>query len=97
MPTYQYRCQSCGDYEVSQRITEAALSSCSTCGKPVERLISAAAFVLKGSGWYTTDYARKSANGTEKKSEDKAAASSDAKPAAAETSGGHACGGGCAH
>jgi putative FmdB family regulatory protein len=102
MPTYEYRCPSCGDFEVVQRITETPLSSCGTCGKPVERLISATAFVLKGSGWYATDYARKAAASGESKSEDKKP-SGDAVAASSETKsetssgGGHCGAGACGH
>src|SRR5262245_523732 len=98
MPTYQYRCQSCGDYEVVQRITESALTSCQSCGNPVERLISPAAFVLKGSGWYTTDYARKSSKESNGDAKNGEAKNGDAKPAAetsAKSTGG--CAGGCSH
>lgn len=63
MPIYEYRCDRCGEFEVTQRITEPALADCPTCSGPVARLISATSFQLKGSGWYVTDYARKGANG----------------------------------
>jgi putative FmdB family regulatory protein len=59
MPTYQYRCNSCGfETEVFQRMTEDALTTCTSCGKEsFERVISAeGGFVLKGSGFYGTDY-----------------------------------------
>jgi len=59
MPIYEYRCDRCGVFEVTQRITEPALSDCPTCNGAVARLISATSFQLKGSGWYVTDYARK--------------------------------------
>ena len=64
MPIYEYRCEKCGEFEVSQRITEAALQRCPTCKRKVRRLISNTSFQLKGSGWYVTDYAR--AGGKEK-------------------------------
>lgn len=89
MPTYQYRCPKCGDYDVTQRITESALSTCATCNSPVERLISAANFVLKGGGWYTTDYARKGSAPSSEKAE--------AKTETKTESSGHSCGGGCDH
>ena len=57
MPTYEYKCEKCGVFEISQRITEDALRTCPTCNGGVERLISASAFHLKGGGWYKTDYA----------------------------------------
>ena len=98
MPTYQYRCPKCGDYDVTQRITESAFSNCATCNSPVERLISAANFVLKGGGWYTTDYGRKGTASAEKKEgEAKAEAKGETKTETKTESSGHACGGGCDH
>ena len=58
MPIYEYQCDKCGVFEVTQRITESALKRCPTCKAKVERIISQTSFVLKGSGWYATDYAR---------------------------------------
>ena len=58
MPIYEYQCDKCGVFEVTQRITENALKKCPTCKGKVERIISSTSFVLKGSGWYVTDYAR---------------------------------------
>lgn len=94
MPTYQYRCPSCGDYELSQRITEAAHTSCNTCGSPVERLISGGNFILKGSGWYTTDYARK---GSSAAASSKSEGEKTSEAPKAEATTGHTCGGGCSH
>jgi putative FmdB family regulatory protein len=58
MPTYEYRCEHCGDFEQNQRITDPPLERCPTCRRKVRRLISNTSFQLKGSGWYVTDYAR---------------------------------------
>lgn len=58
MPIYEYLCPKCGQFEVTQRITENALKRCPTCRSKVQKLISASSFQLKGSGWYLTDYAR---------------------------------------
>jgi len=56
MPTYEYRCKKCGnEFEKVQRITEAPIGRCKKCRGVVERLISQSTFVLKGSGWYTSD------------------------------------------
>lgn len=70
MPTYEYQCNDCGRvFEVRQRITEAALTRCDTCGGTLKRLLSAAPFILKGAGWYVTDYpseSRKKAQESEK-------------------------------
>lgn len=84
MPIYEYRCDRCGEFEITQRITEPALRDCPTCSGPVARLISTTSFQLKGSGWYVTDYARKSANGG--KSEGPAAGA-DAGGSSTESSG----------
>jgi putative FmdB family regulatory protein len=69
MPTYEYECPKCPRvFEVRQRITEPALETCDRCGGPIHRLLSAAPFILKGEGWYVTDYpsdARKKATSAE--------------------------------
>lgn len=60
MPVYEYKCQKCGlEFEAIQKITEKPLKRCKVCSGKVARLISNSSFVLKGSGWYVTDYARK--------------------------------------
>ncbi|HEX7200574.1 MAG TPA: zinc ribbon domain-containing protein [Dongiaceae bacterium] len=58
MPFYEYECQACKFYtEVMQKITDAPLSACPSCGKrPVKKLVSAPVFRLKGGGWYETDF-----------------------------------------
>ena len=58
MPIYEYRCEKCGVFEHTQRITDPALQRCPECKRKVRRLISNTSFQLKGSGWYVTDYAR---------------------------------------
>src|SRR5579883_2514529 len=58
MPIYEYQCDQCGVFEYSQRITEDPLKKCPTCKGKVRRLISHTSFMLKGSGWYATDYGR---------------------------------------
>ncbi len=60
MPIYEYHCGKCGDFEVMQKISDKPLSTCPTCRRKVTKLISSTSFQLKGSGWYITDYARKS-------------------------------------
>jgi|SRR5438105_297765 len=59
MPIYEYQCEKCGTFEVTQRITEKPLGRCPTCKTKVRKLISNTSFQLKGTGWYVTDYARK--------------------------------------
>jgi putative FmdB family regulatory protein len=76
MPTYEYECLKCRRvFEIRQRISEPALTVCDVCGGEVRRLLSAAPFILKGAGWYVTDYpseSRKQALQSEKSSSDKA-------------------------
>lgn len=58
MPLYEYRCQQCGETsEFLQRFDDPPETSCPKCGGSLEKLLSAPAFHLKGSGWYKTDYA----------------------------------------
>ncbi|HVA76606.1 MAG TPA: zinc ribbon domain-containing protein, partial [Candidatus Binataceae bacterium] len=61
MPIYEYKCHKCGVIEVMQRITEHALKKCPNCKSKVERLVSRSSFVLKGTGWYASDYGKKTA------------------------------------
>jgi len=58
MPIYEYRCQQCGhELEKLQRMSDPLLVDCPACEKPaLKKLISAAAFRLKGTGWYETDF-----------------------------------------
>ena len=57
MPTYEYRCPQDHDFEVFQRISDAPGAACPDCGEPSERRISGGAgFLLKGEGFYKTDY-----------------------------------------
>ena len=62
LPLYEYRCEACGArFEVIRKFSDPPLDVCTKCGKgPVEKLLSSPAFQFKGSGWYVTDYARKS-------------------------------------
>ena len=61
MPTYEYRCNACeSEFEVEKRMSDPVQATCPACGSDqTQRLISHSSFVLKGSGWYLTDYARK--------------------------------------
>lgn len=60
MPTYEYKCFSCQHvFEVFQKISDEPVSTCPKCSaEEVKRLLSAAPFHLKGSGWYATDYGK---------------------------------------
>ena len=84
MPTYEYECLKCRRvFEIRQRISEPALTACDVCGGEVRRLLSAAPFILKGGGWYVTDYpseSRKQALKSEKSSEKSSDKSSEKTP-----------------
>ena len=58
MPIYEYQCQACQkQIEALQKISDAPLIDCPQCGKPaLKKQVSAAAFRLKGGGWYETDF-----------------------------------------
>jgi putative FmdB family regulatory protein len=58
MPFYEYECQACKFYtEVMQKISDAPLIRCPSCGKKrLKKLVSAPVFRLKGAGWYETDF-----------------------------------------
>ena len=57
MPIYEYKCTECNEhFEVMQKITDDPLTTCSSCGGELKKLITSTSFVLKGSGWYVTDY-----------------------------------------
>lgn len=93
MPTYEYECPKCPRvFEVRQRITEKPLETCDVCGGPVQRLLSASTFILKGGGWYVTDYpseSRKKAMKAESSSSTGAQSStgSESSPSSSGTSG----------
>lgn len=61
MPIYEYVCNRCGyEFEITQKITDEPLKKCKKCGGKLQKVISNTSFVLKGTGWYKTDYANKS-------------------------------------
>ena len=91
MPIYEYECQQCGKvFETIQKFSDPRLTECQCEEKaPVTKLISAAAFHLKGTGWYVTDFRDKGKKGGDRKEDaggdsagDKAAATDGAKDGA---------------
>jgi len=57
MPIYEYQCTKCNEqFEVMQKMSDDPLTECSSCGGEMKKLITGTSFVLKGSGWYVTDY-----------------------------------------
>ncbi|HET7746709.1 MAG TPA: zinc ribbon domain-containing protein [Vicinamibacteria bacterium] len=77
MPLYEYECPTCGLFEAIRKFSDPPLEACPTCGQPVQKVLSAPAFQFKGTGWYITDYARKS-DGKGKK--DKGESKGEGKP-----------------
>lgn len=69
MPIYEYRCKKCGHLlEIIQKLSDRPLRKCGECGGSLEKLVSRAAFQLKGGGWYSEGY-DKSGKKSDKKSE----------------------------
>ncbi len=63
MPLYEYECKKCGHrFEKIQKFSDKMVKKCPECGGQVEQMISAPAVQFKGSGWYVTDYAKKSSS-----------------------------------
>lgn len=61
MPLYEYQCKKCHHrFERIQKFSDPHVKKCPDCGGPVEQVVSAPAVQFKGSGWYVTDYAKKS-------------------------------------
>ena len=89
MPIYEYRCLECNHQdEHLQKISEPALTVCPSCGKPTyKKLLSAAGFQLKGSGWYATDFRNKGSKPADSKESKKPAESKDTKTDAKPDSG----------
>lgn len=61
MPLYEYQCESCSHrFEKIQKYSDPPIAVCPSCGGPVKKLFSSPAIQFKGTGWYITDYAKKS-------------------------------------
>ena len=81
MPIYEYECRGCGErHEFIQKFSDRPKRKCPSCGKPrLRKLISAAAFHLKGDGWYVTDF-RDKGKSKDTGKPDSAESSGDSKP-----------------
>jgi putative FmdB family regulatory protein len=94
MPLYEYECKKCGHrFEKIQLYSDKMVKKCPECGGQVEQMISAPAVQFKGSGWYVTDYAKKSsspgssASGDSKdKKDDKSKSDSSSKESSSKES-----------
>jgi len=69
VPIYEYKCEKGHTFEVQQRMADDAITECSVCGKPVQRVFHPIAVHFKGSGFYNTDYGKKGAKAGKEKSE----------------------------
>jgi len=91
MPIYEYQCEACShQFDALQKLSDATLSDCPAChASRLRKLVSAAGFRLKGSGWYETDFK----SGSKKNVvEGEKSATADGGAAAS-----HTCGSGCSH
>ena len=80
MPLYEYQCKKCHSLtERIQKFSDPPLAICPHCGGELEQLISAPAVQFKGSGWYVTDYAKKSGDGSKSSGNGSTASSSEGK------------------
>jgi putative FmdB family regulatory protein len=90
MPLYEYQCEKCGHrFEKIQKFSDKPVKKCPECGGKVEQVISAPAVQFKGSGWYVTDYAKKSggsSDGKETKKDDKGKSDSTSKETSSKES-----------
>jgi len=86
MPIREYRCIKCNNVmEVLEKIGEKPLEICPECGGKLEKLISNSSFVLKGSGWYKTDYTKTGEKSQKPKTETKTEAKTEAANTAPNT------------
>ena len=86
MPTYGYRCTSCGhEFERFQKMTDAPVTACEECGAPVKKMIYPVGIAFKGTGFYVTDYKDSSGKPKAKDAGDNASGESGAKSDGAVT------------
>jgi putative FmdB family regulatory protein len=87
MPIYEYRCERGHTFETMQRMTDDPLTSCTVCEAPVQRVFHPIAVHFKGSGFYNTDYGKKS-KGAAAASSEGSSSKSDSKPDSKSSEGG---------
>jgi putative FmdB family regulatory protein len=94
MPLYEYECKKCGHrFEKIQKFSDRMVKKCPDCGGQVEQMISAPAVQFKGTGWYVTDYAKKSSSpgssgdsSSKEKKDDKSKSDSGSKDSSSKES-----------
>ena len=90
MPLYEYECDDCGHrFELIRKFSDEPLRECPTCAGHVRKLVSSPAIQFKGTGWYVTDYARKSSGAQPASEADKSSADrkTDSKDTSKEAGG----------
>jgi putative FmdB family regulatory protein len=87
MPIYEYKCIDCGAHvEKMQKISDAPLTVCESCGGKLEKQLSLSGFQFKGAGWYVTDYSGKG-KGAESSEKSEKSEKSSAPESTAKTDG----------
>jgi putative FmdB family regulatory protein len=85
MPIYEYKCNDCGKiHEIIQKFSDAPIIQCPSCNGLVKKMVSNTSFVLKGSGWYVTDYP---SNDRKKEMASSSAGASDSLSSASSSAG----------
>ena len=93
MPLYEYQCESCETrFEKIQKFSDPPVETCPSCGGRVRKLLSSPAIQFKGSGWYITDYAKKSGSGDGDSKSAKPAKDKEGASTSTADSGGSASG-----
>jgi putative FmdB family regulatory protein len=87
MPLYEYECEADGSrFEVIQKFSDPPVEVCPKCGAPVRKLLSSPAIQFKGTGWYITDYAKKSSTDAGKTDGGKTDSGKDTKASSSSSS-----------
>jgi putative FmdB family regulatory protein len=87
MPLYEYECEADGSrFEVIQKFSDPPVEVCPKCGAPVRKLLSSPAIQFKGTGWYITDYAKKSSTDAGKTDGGKTDSGKDTKSSSSSSS-----------
>jgi putative FmdB family regulatory protein len=85
MPLYEYQCKKCHHrFERIQKFSDPHVKKCPDCGGPVEQMVSAPAVQFKGTGWYVTDYPKKSSEGSSSSNGESGSKKEDKKESKAE-------------
>jgi putative FmdB family regulatory protein len=94
MPIYEYACPKCGEFEQRQSLSDPVLKKCPTCKSKVTKLISSSAFTLKGGGWYSDAYQKKSPSSSSTSTSTPSSDSSSSSSGTSGTSGSSSSGSG---